>query len=175
MQGVAQITDMGIDYLNNKAKITLTFDNKDILQEAQELLNEKLNIQAKKYKAKRSIEANAYCWVLLQKIAEKINVSKEDIYRDLIKNIGGFEVVPIKKEAVEKFKAAWSRNGLGWITEETKSKLDGYTNILAYYGSSTYDSTEMARLIDIVIQECKQLGIETMSEAEINSLKETWK
>lgn len=93
-----------------------------------------------------------YAWVLLGELQEVLNIPKEDIYKDLIKNIGSYEVIPIKNEAVEKFRNAWSKNGLGWITETTKSKLEGFTNVLAYYGSSVYDSKEMSRLIDLIIE-----------------------
>lgn len=126
-------------------------------------------------KKKRSLDANAYMWVLLSKIQEKLKIPKEEIYKDLIQNIGSYEVVPIKNEAVEKFRQAWSKNGLGWITDTTKSKLDGYTNIIAYYGSSTYNTNEMSRLIDLVIQECRQLEIETKSKTELESLLRSWK
>lgn len=131
--------------------------------------------EVKDYKEKRSLDANAYMWVLIQKIQEIINVPKEEIYKDLIKTIGVYEVVPIKNEAVSKFCEAWKHNGLGWITETTKSKLEGYTNVLAYYGSSTYDTKQMTRLIEEVLQECRQLDIETKSKEEINSLLRSWK
>ena len=75
---------------------------------------------------------------------------------------------------VEKFRDAWSKNGLGWVTDTVKSKLDGFTNVVAYYGSSTYDTKEMSRLIDLVIQECNQLGIETKTDEEIKALMESW-
>lgn len=115
-----------------------------------------------------------YAWVLLGELQEVLNIPKEEIYKDLIKHIGSYEVVPIKNEAVEKFCSAWSKNGLGWITETTKSKLEGFTNVLAYYGSSEYDSKEMSRLIDLIVQECKQLGIETKPKAELDSLLLEW-
>ena len=92
----------------------------------------------------------------------------------MIKEIGDYEVIPVKNEAVDKFCEAWKRSGIGWVTETTKSKLDGYTNIIAYYGSSSYDTKSMARLIDLIIQECKEQGIETMSEDELNSLIGMW-
>ena len=130
--------------------------------------------EIKEYREKRSLDANAYAWVLLGKLQNKLNVPKEDIYRDLIRNIGSYEVIPIKNEAVDKFREAWSIKGLGWLTETTESKLEGYTNILAYYGSSVYNSKEMTRLIELIIQECNQLDIETKSEAEINSLLKEW-
>ena len=130
--------------------------------------------EVKEYKEKRSLDANAYVWVLLGKLQDKLHIPKEEIYRDAIKNIGSYEVIPIKNEAVEKFRQAWSKKGLGWITETTKSKLNGYTNVLAYYGSSIYDKKEMTRFIELIIQECEQLNIETKSEAEIDSLLKEW-
>lgn len=111
---------------------------------------------------------------MLGELQEVLNIPKEEIYKDLIKNIGSYEVVPIKNEAVEKFRNAWSKNGLGWITETTKSKLEGFTNVLAYYGSSVYDSKEMSRLIDLIIEECKQFNIETKTKAELDSLLKEW-
>lgn len=130
--------------------------------------------EVKEYKEKRSLDANAYAWVLLGKLQDKLHIPKEEIYRDAIKNIGSYEVIPIKNEAVEKFRQAWSKKGLGWITETTKSKLDGYTNVLAYYGSSIYDKKEMTRFIEQIIQECEQLDIETKSKTEIDSLLRSW-
>lgn len=130
--------------------------------------------ELKEYKPKRSLDSNAYAWLLLGKLQEALKIPKEEIYKDLIKNIGSYEVIPIKNEALDKFRSAWSKNGIGWITETTPSKLDGFTNVLAYYGSSTYNTNEMSRLIDLIVQECEQLGIETKSEAEIKSLLDSW-
>lgn len=130
--------------------------------------------EVKEYKEKRSLDANAYAWVLLGKLQDKLHIPKEEMYRDAIQTIGSYEVIPIKNEAVNKFRQAWSKNGLGWITETTKSKLDGYTNVLAYYGSSIYDTKEMSRFIELIIQECEQLDIETKSKAEIDSLLKEW-
>ena len=168
------ITEINIDYNTSKLKISLLLDtnNKDVIEE---LKNEnKLNIELKKYSKKRSLDSNAYAWKLLGELQEVLNIPKEDIYKDLIKNIGSYEVVPIKNEAVEKFCNAWSKNGLGWITETTKSKLEGFTNVLAYYGSSVYSVSEMSRLIDLIVQECKQLGIETKPKTELDSMLIEW-
>ena len=60
------------------------------------------------------------------------------------------------------------------VTETTKSKLEGFTNVLAYYGSSTYNTKEMSRLIDLIVRECNQLNIETKSKSEIDSLLKQW-
>ena len=82
--------------------------------------------ELKEYKQKRSLDSNAYAWVLWGKLQDKLHIPKEDIYRDLIKNIGSFEIVPVKNEAVEKFRQAWSKNGIGWLTETMKSKLERF-------------------------------------------------
>lgn len=130
--------------------------------------------ELKEYKPKRSLDSNAYCWVLLGKLQDKLHIPKEEIYRDLIRNIGSYEVIPVKNEAVERFRQAWSKNGLGWITETTKSKLEGFTNVITYYGSSVYNTAEMTKLIELLVQECKQLDIETKNQNEIRSLLESW-
>lgn len=132
MQTTGEITDLGIDLRTRKTKVTLLLDTKqpEVIEELQQ---KKLDVEMKKYRKKRSLDANAYCWVLLQKIAEEIEVKKEDVYRSFIKEIGNYEVLPVKNEAVEKFIQAWSKNGIGWVCDITKSKLEGYTNIFAYY------------------------------------------
>lgn len=168
------ITDLNIDFDTLKPKITVLLDtkNKEVIEE---LKNDgKLNIELKKYRRKRSLDSNAYAWVLLGELQKVLNISKEEIYKDLIKNIGSYEVLPIKNEAVEKFRQAWSKNGLGWVTETTKSKLEGFTNVIAYYGSSTYNTKEMTRLIDLIVEECKQFKIETKPQTEIDSLLKEW-
>lgn len=82
--------------------------------------------ELKEYKPKRSLDSNAYCWLLLGKLQDALKIPKEEIYRDLIKNIGSYEIVPVKDEAVDRFRTAWSKNGLGWITETMKSKLERF-------------------------------------------------
>lgn len=174
MKSIGIIEDISIDYKTQKPKILLMLNERESLPSLEELKEDKLSIEIKKYRKNRSLDANAYMWVLISKLEEKINISKDIIYKDAIRNIGVYEVIPVKNEAVERFIEAWTKNGLGWVCETTKSKLEGYTNILAYYGSSTYNTAEMSRLIDFVVQECKQLNIETMSRTELDSLIESW-
>ena len=129
-------------------------------------------VEIKEKKEKRSREANAYAWVLLDKLAEKLHIPKEDIYRELIKNIGGnSEIVCVQNKAVERLRAGWKQNGIGWVSDTFESKIQGCTNVILYYGSSTYDSAQMHRLIDLIVQECEQQGIETMTREELAILK----
>lgn len=174
MKSIGTIEDISIDYKTQKPKILLVLNERECISSLEELKEDKLSVEIKKYRNKRSLDANAYMWVLISKLEEKVNIPKDIIYKDAIKNIGVYEVIPVKNEAVNRFIEAWTKNGLGWVCETTKSKLEGYTNILAYYGSSTYNTAEMSRLIDLIVQECKQLNIETMSQSELDSLIESW-
>ena len=134
MQTTGVIKDINIDYETRKPKISLLLDTKEI-EVVEQLKNEnKLNIDLKKYKKKRSLDSNAYMWVLAEKIANKLDITKIEVYRDAIKEVGQCEVLPIKNEAVETFIEAWKHNGQGWLCEIIgKSKLEGYTNVTAYY------------------------------------------
>ena len=137
---------------------------------------DKLSIKVCRYKQKRSLDANAYCWVLISKIAEKTNQRVTDIYRAAIKEVGGnSDTVCVRNDAVGQLCAGWERNGIGWQTDTMPSKIDGCTNVILYYGSSTYDSAQMHRLIEIILQDCTALGIEVKSQEEINSLLDSWR
>lgn len=140
-----------------------------------EFADKDLKAEIKPFKAKRSLSANGYAWVLINKLAEKLNMSPIDVYKNAIRNIGGvFETVCCQNKAVEKFRKAWESNGIGWQTEILDSKLDGCTNIICYYGSSEYDTAQMSRLIDNIVQDCKAVGIETMTPAELERLCDSW-
>lgn len=172
-----KITGVSFDYFSGKPMVTLTLNEVGAAREMVDELKsqEKLTLKFGKFKNKRSLDANAYCWTLIGKIAEKTNVPKEDVYREAIRGIGGnYDVVCIKDDAAESLRKAWERNGVGWQTEVMLSKLDGCTNVLLYYGSSTYDTEQMSRLIENIIQDCEALGIETKSQAEIDSLLNSW-
>lgn len=130
----------------------------------------------KENRERRSLDANAYCWALIGRLADRLAVPPADIYRHAIKDIGGnYEILPIRTDIVDRWKKIWSTNGLGWICEELgSSKLSGYTNVINYYGSSAYDRRQMGRLIDVIVNECKLQGIETKTPEELWMLKEEW-
>ena len=124
----------------------------------------------------RSLNANAYFWVLADRLAEKTKIPKEEIYKTMVREIGGNnETVCVQDKAVDRICEGWEHNGLGWITDTLPSKIEGCTNVILYYGSSTYDSAQMSRLIDLIVQECRSQDIETMPPEELERLKEGWK
>ena len=137
---------------------------------------EKLTIKVGKLRKKRSMDANAYCWVLISKIAEKTKIPKTEVYRQAIKEIGGnCDTVCVQDKAVQSLCDGWQRNGLGWQTDTFPSKIEGCTNVILYYGSSEYDTEQMSRLIESIVQDCQALGIETKSQAELDSLLSSWR
>lgn len=130
----------------------------------------------KEHRRRRSLDANSFCWVMLGKLANKLGLSKEEVYREFIKDVGdNYEILPIRNDAVDKWIANWQSKGVGWCCDILgESKLEGYTNVITYYGSSTYDSKQMSKLINLIVDECKLQGIEVMTQAEIALLMDGW-
>ena len=160
---------------NGDLKIVLTAPRTSVKQFDSLPKGKELAVQIKEYRKKRSLDANALLWVMCDQIAQKIDSSKEEVYRRFIKDYGVFEVLPIKAEVVEGFKDKWQKNGLGWFCEDMDGcKLEGYKRLMVYFGSSSYDTKEMARVLNHVIEEAQSLGISTMTPAEIESLCSTY-
>ncbi len=134
-----------------------------------------VDVTVKKHRERRSLDANAYAWVLMDKLAEATAVPKSDVYRREVKDVGGnTETVCVREIAVQKLCEGWQKNGIGWQTDVMSSKIDGCKNVVLYYGSSTFDTKQMSRLIDNIVQDCKALGIETLTPQQLDALKEEW-
>lgn len=134
----------------------------------------------KPFRKRRSLSANAYCWVLCEKIAietstSNVCITKEDVYREAIRRVGVFQIVRVATAAVAYTCEHWQRSGLGWIAEPMGHCTgDDYDDVCLYYGSSTYDRAEMARLLDDLIEDAEALGIETKSPEEVDRLLSLW-
>lgn len=160
--------------INGKQRLTVELDS-DYRAEFDELKDTDVDVTIKKHRVKRSLDANAYCWVLVDKIAEKRHMSKLEVYRNAIRDIGGVsEIICIQNKAAQTMKDLWTRNGLGWQVEELESKLPNCTNMVLYKGSSVFDTRQMSALIDSLIQDAKAIGIETRPEWEIQQLLEEY-
>jgi hypothetical protein len=173
MQTIGTLESIVIDYKTKQPKITLNCD-KNCLETIESLKDNKLSIEIKKWHKKRSLDANAYCWALCDKIAKKIGATKEEIYKDAISNVGTFEPMIVEERAFENFKRIWEKQGLGFLIQEV-SRKDKCIKVHCYYGSSSYNTKEMSILIDFIVQEAKQVGVETMPDKELKSLLEAWK
>lgn len=136
-------------------------------------------VEIKRRVKRRSLNANAYAWVLCDKIARELSkngyISKNDVYKRVLIECGAFTYIPVKNAAVDRFIEIWHGHGLGWHAEDAgPAKTEGYTIIRAYHGSSVYTVDEMRRLIDALIDECNQLNIPIENNDYINSLIQEW-
>lgn len=178
MEITGKIINFNKDYKTNKVLVTLMLDTEKIEEIEKLSILDKLSISIKKFFQKRSLDANAYCWVLCDKIAKELNkdgqvVTKEDVYKDAILQIGSFEPFIAQEISFKKFKRIWEKQGLGFLVQEV-SRKDKCVKVHCYYGSSTYDTKEMSLLIQLLVDLAKSLNIETKTEAEIKSLLEQW-
>ena len=158
--------------------LTLAMSRSEAMSKAHKLKEiiakgKKLSVEVTEHRDRRSLDANAYCWVLCDKIAEVIRSTKEEVYQEVIRRVGVFTDVAVKHEAVESYVSHFSKQGIG-NSAEVRERGESYTAVRSYFGSSTYDTKQMARLIDEIVHTAQELDIETRPEAEINSLLKEW-
>lgn len=161
------------------ADVTITVKSTAGLTEVSEAANglkkgKEWAVEFKPIRKKRSLSANAYAWVLMERLAQKLGTTKAAVYREHVRVYGTFQVLRLNREAVGRFEELWTRNGVGWIVEYIG--VAGETvEVMAYPGTSTYTTAEMARFIDGLVTECREQGIETMDPEQLKSLVEAWK
>lgn len=174
MDSKSKITNVAYD---EKGNILVTFQFPRFAKaEIEELKDKELTLTVKKFKPKRSKDANAYAWTLIDKLAEATRIPKVDIYRRYIKDIGGVStIICVPSDKAEKIMNDWAKNGIGWQTDPFPSKIKGCTNIICYEGSSEFDTEQMSRLLDLIIQDCKACDIETDTPEEIARRIEDWR
>ena len=127
------------------------------------------------WREKRSMSANAMAWVLLGKLSEKQGIPPEEIYWRLIPDVGGNSTaVTVPLASMKMLRDSWGENGLGWRSEVIGASGPGMVDVMLYYGSSVYDTAQMARLIDLIIEECKAQGIEYMPPDRLAAMLEEW-
>lgn len=166
--------------LYDRVNLTLSFEKKnynelrEICSRVEELLGKEIDLGIKVHREKRSLDANAYMWVLVDKIADKTRSTKTDIYQKAIREVGVFHDMAVQEKDAETVENIWKSNGVGWFTEVFNSPLRNCVRMRFYHGSSLYDTKQMSRLIDYIVDEAKELNIETMSPTELESMKAAW-
>lgn len=160
----------------NTGKIIISFELNEEPTEAINKLTlcEKLSIVVKKFRKKRSLDANGYCWAIITEIANHpdIKSSKEEIYEEMLQKYG-FLDQDEEGYIVGTYKADMDMSKIPghWKFYKSNGKFTSYLKIK---GTSEYDTAEMAHFIDMVVQEAKELGIETLTPIELERMKAEW-
>lgn len=162
---------------NRKQRLTVELDG-DFREFFDQLYGKELDIEIKKHREKRSLSANAYFHVLVNRIAAETGESDLAVKRRLVVEYGsiaknqdgttmGF-MIPAKTDVTELYKYVRC-----FDTREVNGTL--FNCYLVYKHTSTMDSKEMARLIDGAISEAKEMGIETDTPERLARYKECWR
>ena len=167
-----------LDYKTSKPIVAFTFKDKEILEHINEYENVDLDLTISKHRAKRSLDANAYFHVLVNKLARKLGTSDSEMkiklnleYGTIATNKDGTKFgikVPFGSDLSQFYKYC---KKFGECVENGIT----FEKYLLYKETHTLDTKEMAQLIDGVVSECKEQGIETLPEEELKSLLKGWK
>lgn len=163
---------------NGDMEITLTVSgsNKFMAGRAVEYAKtlDRLTIDITEYRKARSLDANAYMWTLLNQLAYILKTTSIELYKKYVKECGVWTDYEMPERTAKAFEHIWKEKGIAWIVERLDTVGDMVT-LRAYYGSSVYNTKQMSRLIDSIVTDCKEAGIETMSDKELKSLMGKWK
>lgn len=158
----------------------ITISTGESVNEIESLIGEEVEAKITKKRGKRSLNANGYMWELCTLIADKLSnegtiFTKEDIYRETVKNVGVFRDIPMQADYADTLRTAWEMHGIAWITEIVDYDEQNTLIVRCYYGSSTYNTKQMSRLIEALIQDCDNLDIDHRTPDEINKMLSLWK
>lgn len=160
---------------NMRITFTTPYKLEDIAGELDELRDKDIDLTIERHRKKRSLDANAYCWTLIGKLAAKLRMPPEEVYRDAIRDIGGnYTIICVREQDAGKVAEWWRYKGIGWLADPMESKIGGCANLMLHVGSSKYDTMQMSLLIDRIAQDCKDQGIATRPQSEIEALAKSW-
>lgn len=125
--------------------------------------------EIKPYHPRRSLNANAFCWHLCNEMANRLRTSKDEVYQEMLKRYGQSKVISVLSEIdISRFVKYYEEIGKGHV--EGKE----FTHYRCFIGSSEYDSREMAILIDGIVDEAQELGIDTLPTTAVERMKALW-
>lgn len=184
MNLTGKIVGISTNFLTKKFELALSVNEAENLTNGYEELKdaELLDIRVTKHRKRRSLDANAYFHVLVGKLADKMRISKPRCKNLMIGRYGQ----PFYIDDSETAEAVIKTNIPADIMMENESvhcmpcgfKTEGEQELVFYKimrGSSTYDTMEMSILIDGTVNECKDLGIETLTPDELERMIASWK
>ena len=171
MKITGRIVGANIDFRTNKPCLTLEVNERNDFEALVDEMKDKdkLSIEVKPFRQHRSLNANAYAWLLIGKIADILRAGKDEIYFRLLKRYGQSELISVLSHVP-------IGNYIKYYEEAGESKLNGkdFTHYRVYKGSSEFDTREMSIFIDGVVSEAKELGIQTETPNQIAEMKARW-
>lgn len=154
-----------------EGEYNLTISTKSNISSLQELHEKTLDVEVKKHRDKRSLNANALLWSCINKIASAMRTDNWSVYLLMLKRYGQYTYICVKPDAVEGVKKQWREcEELGEIDINGQKAVQ----LLCYYGSSTYNTQEFSVLLDGVISEMKEMGLTTPEEEKLERALELW-
>ena len=171
MKVTGKIVGANIDFKSGKPTVSFEVNERNEFEALVDEMRDKdkLSIEVKPYRKKRSLDSNAYAWLLIGQIADILRAGKDEIYLMLLKRYGQSELISVLSHVP-------IGNYVKYYEEAGKSNLNGkdFTHYRVYKGSSEFDSREMSIFIDGVISEAKELGIQTETPEEVARMKALW-
>lgn len=165
-----RINNVSFDLKGNAILALEVYEKNTLLRGFETLQDvEVLDIEIKKHKNKRSLNANNYAWCLINELGNALNLSKEEVYLLMLKRYGQVELISVQSHINIKGYFKYFE-----VAGTTKLNGKDFTHYKIYKGSSDFDTKEMSILIDGIVNECQALGIETMTPAELEVLKNNW-
>lgn len=147
-----------INYETGDLEITFTISDYNSKANTEELEKELYSLEIKKPRSKRSLNQNAYLWTLIRELALKMEEDDMDVYIKLLNETKAkYEVLKVLAIAENDLKKCFRVVKL--IKYDTNKD---YAYFQCYYGSSTFTTKEMNKLIDTAISWCNELNIPTL-------------
>lgn len=157
----------GTTYITLKTNASV---NNDIL----DLYGQQVECAVKKIKAKRSSNANNYCWELCAQIGAAVQLGSIDIYKEAVRHRGIYKDYEIPEENIVDVEKVWNEFGIGWFTDKVDNAPDNKVILRCYYGTSSYNTAQMANIINYLTEEADNLGLTTLSEHKKKELLKNW-
>lgn len=169
MKGRLKDLTIGLDGIQNITVAVLG----DFREEYKKLKDVPVDVLIKKHRSLRSLDANAYAWVLISKIAQKMDppLDKQEVYLLMLKRYGQGGQVSIQTSQFESVIREFDYHKV--IGHSTANGRE-FTHADVLVGSSKYNTKEMATLIDGIVQEARDLDIDTDTPEQIARFKERW-
>lgn len=171
MEFIGRFLNIKKDWETNQFHITFAVEEPGAINEVHRIQDKKLKIKAVQYRKKRSLDANALLWHCLGSMAAALEADKWDVYLQMLKRYGHYTYILAKPQAVEGVKKQWRESE---VVGEVNVNGQKSVQMLCYYGSSTYDTKEFSVLLEGVISEMKEMGLDVPTPKDMERALEMW-